>query len=125
LESNGVIANGSTLLSYLTSGGTANAVTVAPAAGGSISGLNLTTSQLTIGDNNTNTVSNSIVASAIAGTLTSALTNILYSTAGSSPSIALTLNSGVNLVTTSPTTYTLDGSEIASGAGKCSNSDNC
>ncbi len=45
LEGNGAIADGSALLAYI-SGGSANAVTLAPSAGGSITGFNLTTNTL-------------------------------------------------------------------------------
>jgi hypothetical protein len=117
LESNGVIANGASILNYLTSGGTANAITVAPASNGSATGLSLTIGQVTVGDSNNNNFSNAMLAGATSGSLTNAGTNILYGVTGSAPTAILTLNSGTSLFTTAASTYALDGTIATSSGG--------
>src|SRR5579883_358991 len=107
LEGGSVIANSDDLLAYLASSG-GSAVTVAPSATGSISGLALNTGTVNVGDANTNTITNAILSTA-AGSLGSS--NTLYTVSGG----ALTLNTGssTNLSTTSTTTYNVAGNITA------------
>lgn len=102
LEPNGAITDNSSVLTYIPSG-SANTVTIAPSSGGSITGLNMAANTLSVGDNNMHTISNSILASAIGGSLSS---GVLYSAIGNN----LTLNTGTNFsVNNQITTYQLNG----------------
>lgn len=109
LEGNGSVTDGNTVLVYLPASA-GSAVTLAPSSGGSITGLNLASGKVSVGDSNTNTLSNTLLQTA-AGSLGSS--NTLYSVA----SAALTLNSGIHFLTTATTTYTIDGNMTASGNG--------
>jgi len=112
IEPTGIVADQNALLTYLTSGGSANAVTRAPSLGGSLFGLNMSANTVIVGDGSTRTLNNTnaLLASAKGG-LSS---NILYTTSGTTDVI---LNANVNLVSSSSTTYNLDGNITASGTG--------
>jgi len=118
LESNGVIADTNSVVSYLTSGGNGSAITVAAGSGASSLGLNIATGTVSVGDNNTNssTFNNTyLLANSTQGSLGSA--NLLYSGSGSS----LSLTSGTSFRTNnSNITYTIDGSLTAPGGGTLS-----
>ena len=118
MEPNSAIANGNSIVAYLSSGGNGSAITIAAAGGASSTGLNLTTNTISVGDNNTNTSTFSntyLLANTTQGSLGSA--NLLYSGSGSSISI----NSGISFRTNSANdTYTIDNSLAVTGAGTIS-----
>ena len=110
LESNKWPHRSLPIITYQT--GSSRAITIAPATAGSVAGLNMAANTVSVGDNNTNSFSNTfLLQSSTKDSLGSA--TILYSGSGST----LTLNSGTNFLTNSAnTTYTIDGS--ISGAGQ-------
>lgn len=111
LESSNAIANGSAFLTYLSSGSIkSNIVNSAPSNDGSLTGLSMTNNTLGIGSTAIESLSTNALASTY-GNLNDP--NILYSVSSGS----LTLDSGINLVTTSNTTYTINGNITASGTG--------
>jgi len=107
-EPNGVVADSSKILVYLSGSSLkGNVAAIAPNGGLSMSDLTIFANTLNIGQNNTpSTMSNAILATA-AGSVSNP--NILYSVSGGN----LTLASGVNLNVTLPTTYLLDGNITA------------
>ncbi|MDX1901589.1 MAG: filamentous hemagglutinin N-terminal domain-containing protein [Gammaproteobacteria bacterium] len=108
LEPNAVITDSDSLLTYSTTGTNANAVTLAPSSGGSITGLTLTGNNVTIGDDNTNTVTHTQMQIA-KGSLSAGL---LYSTSGAN----LIISSSNTLTSSSTTTYSPDGN-LTMGTG--------
>ncbi len=111
IEPNNIIANNSALLAYLTSG-VANAVTYAPDAGGSLTGLNMFSNTVSIGGDKTQTLNNTnALLSQAKGGLSS---NILYDTSGTTN---LILNPNISLVSSAAVTYELNGNMTASGTG--------
>lgn len=109
LEPNNTIEDGSAVLTYLPSG-SANSVTVAPKSGGSITGLNMQTNTLSVGDNNANKILTTTLVDAISGSLSS---GILYT---ATPTL-VTMNPGDNFTTTPTTDYNVDNTISTSGGG--------
>ena len=114
LLANNTLAGNSMALTYLNSGANpGNVVTIVPSSGSGSINETLTANALTIGDKNTNTISNSNLVTA-RGSLTS---NIEYSNSGSS------ISTGYNFITTGTTTYNINsGTLTLNGAGSLSGS---
>ena len=109
----GAIADGDTLFTYITSGpNVANTVTLAPSGGGSITNLSMTNNAITVGDNNTNTLSNSILAAAISNL---SGFSILYSSSTNAGNTNLSVSTS-NFNVTNTTTYQLDGNINSTGS---------
>ncbi len=114
LEPNGFIPDNTALLAYVDHGN-ANAVTVTPSTGGSITGLNMTSNTVSVGDNNNNAISNTTLVNALGGLSSLTNINILYdNTPGPND---ITLTSGTSFVTSSNTNYSINGGIATSGGG--------
>ncbi|WP_211310101.1 beta strand repeat-containing protein, partial [Aquicella lusitana] len=114
LQPNDAITDAQVLLAYLTTGGVANAVTLAPASGGSITGLNMAANTVSVGDDNTNTLTNANLSTA-KGSLSD--TDILFSVTSNNLTLGNATNPNVSLATTATTTYNVDGNITAGGTG--------
>lgn len=114
LLGNGVATDGSSLLAYLPTGTSANGITLAPTSGGSLTGFNLTLNAINVGDDNTNTISNTILATA-KGSLSGSY--ILYSASGNNLTLGNVSNINMGLNTTANTTYSINGNLSAGGTG--------
>jgi hypothetical protein len=98
---------GSTILAYLNNGSLSDAVSRLSAGSSAIAGLNLLPNTVSIGDNQTQSLNNSVL-SAAQGNLTN---GIYYSVLGNN----LSLNNGLSLYTSANTTYAISGNITTSG----------
>jgi hypothetical protein len=97
---------GSAILTYLTSGGLANAVTVSPTSSTVVSGLNMTANAVSLGDASINTLTNTNLVNAYTN---AAGANILYSISGNNLILGNSTNNTAGFITEGTTTYGLGG----------------
>jgi autotransporter-associated beta strand protein len=113
LEPNNTLISGSSLIAYYYNDASVGvAITKVSTLNASLTGLNIATNTVSVGDSNANQFSNSyLLLSTTQGNLDS--NTLLYSGSGST----LTLNSGIGFETNSGATYTLDGTLTGQTAG--------
>jgi len=121
IEPNGAIGDGNPIFAYTSGNGVlANSITRTPSSptGGSVTGLNLKTNTVTLGDDNTNTFSNSLFNNVANNSAVSGSSNYIFSTNfASAPDVQISLYSDVNFVSTTNTTFNFSDHFSGSGSG--------